>query len=94
MAARFSAWLVMGLPSHPVSLSVEKIADLNSKLSTMRHDINNTLSLIAAAAELLHHKPRMAERMVAALLEEPPKISAALSRFSAEFERAVGVTRD
>jgi hypothetical protein len=84
----------MGQPSHSISLSVEQVADLNRKLSTMRHDINNTLSLIVASAELLLHKPHLAQRMVAALLEEPPKISAALSQFSAEFERAVGVPRD
>jgi hypothetical protein len=84
----------MGLPSHPVILSVEQIAELSRKLSTMRHDVNNTLSLIAATGELLLRKPQTAERMVAALLEEPPKIAAALSRFSAEFERAVGVTPD
>ena len=84
----------MGLPSHAVTLSVEQIAELNGELSTMRHDINNTLSLIMAAAELLRLKPQMAERMVSAVLEEPPKISAAISRFSAEFERAVGVTPD
>lgn len=84
----------MGLPSHPVTLSVEQIAELSRKLSTMSHDVNNTLSLIAATGELLLRKPQMAERMVAALLEQPPKLSAALSRFSAEFERAVGVTRD
>ena len=84
----------MGLPIHPVTLSVEQIADLSRKLSTMSHDINNTLSLIAATGELLLRKPQVAERMVATLLEQPPKLSAALSRFSAEFERAVGVTRD
>jgi hypothetical protein len=60
----------------------------------MSHDVNNTLSLIAATGELLLRKPQMAERMVATLLEQPPKLSAALSQFSAEFERAVGVTRD
>jgi len=84
----------MGLPSHPVTLSAEQIAELSRKLSTMSHDVNNTLSLIAATGELLLRKPQMAERMVATLLEQPPKLSAALSRFSAEFERAVGVTRD
>ncbi len=84
----------MGLPSQPVTLSIEQIADLNRKLSTMRHDINNTLSLVTAAVELLRQKPQMTERMLTALLEQPPKITASLTRFSAELERAVGVTRD
>ena len=59
----------------------------------MRHDINNHLSLIIAAVELTRHKPEMAERMLATLLEQPPKISDALVQFSAEFERAFGITR-
>jgi hypothetical protein len=84
----------MSLPSQPVTLSVEQIGELNRKLSTLRHDINNTLSLIMAAAEVLRHKPHLAERMVAALLEQPPKITACLLRFSSDFEHVVGVTRD
>ncbi len=31
--------------------------------------------------------------MVASLVEQPPKIAAALTRFSAEFERALDITR-
>jgi hypothetical protein len=83
----------MPLPSQPVTLNVEQLADLNSKLSTMRHDINNQLSLIIAAAELIRHKPQLAERMMATLVEQPPKIAAALLKFSTEFEQALGITR-
>ena len=39
----------MGLPAHPVTLTVEQIEDLNRKLSTLRHDINGDLALIVAA---------------------------------------------
>jgi hypothetical protein len=83
----------MPLPSQPVTLTVEQLADLNGKLSTMRHDINNQLSLIVAAVELIRHKPEMAERMLATLVEQPPKIANALTKFSAELERAFGITR-
>ena len=83
----------MPLPSQPVTLTVEQLADLNSKLSVMRHDINNQLSLIIAAVELIRHKPQTAERMLATLVEQPPKIADALARFSAEFERSLGITR-
>jgi len=41
----------MGLPNQPVTLTVEQLAELNKKLSTMRHDINNNLSLIIAAVD-------------------------------------------
>ena len=83
----------MHLPSEPVSLSAEEIQDLNHKLSTLRHDINNHLSLIMAATELLRHKPQMAERMMETLNEQPPKITAAMAKFSAEFERTFGIER-
>jgi hypothetical protein len=83
----------MNLPSQPVTLTAEQLADLNRKLSAMRHDINNHLSLIIAAAELIRHKPQTVERMIVTLVEQPPKIADALGRFSTEFERALGITR-
>ncbi len=83
----------MRMPSEPVNFNVEQIKDLNQKLSILRHDINNNLSLIMAASELIRHKPHMAERMMATLLEQPPKITAAMTKFSAEFEQAFGIIR-
>jgi uncharacterized protein YigA (DUF484 family) len=83
----------MPLPSQPVTLTVEQIAELNRKLSSMRHDINNQLSLVVAAVELIRHKPDSAERMLTALVEQPPRIAENLTKFSAEFERALGITR-
>jgi hypothetical protein len=82
----------MRTPSQPVSFTAEQIKDLNQRLSNLRHDINNHLSLIMAATELIKHKPQMAERMMATLAEQPPKITAALSTFSAEFENAFGIS--
>ena len=76
-----------------MTLSVEKIAELNGKLSVMRHDINNQLSLIIAAVEVGRLRPEKLEQMVGSLVEQPPKIASALSRFSADFERALGITR-
>lgn len=81
------------MPSQPVTMTVEQVAELNRKLSTMRHDINNQLSLIMAAVELVRFKPHMAERMMSTLIEQPPKITEALGKFSADFERAFGITR-
>lgn len=83
----------MRMPSKPVELSVEQIQDLTHKLSVLRHDINNQLSLILAASELIRHKPQMADRMMATVVEQPPKITAAMAKFSAEFEQAFGITR-
>jgi hypothetical protein len=83
----------MGLPDGPVTLTVQQIEELSKKLATLRHDVNNHLSLIVAAAELIKFNPDMAARMSVTLGEQPPKISDQLSRFSAEFEKVVGISR-
>ncbi len=83
----------MGLPNEPVTLTVGQINDLNQKVSTLRHDINNNLTLIIAALELIRYKPEMADKMMATLNEQPMKISAAMTRFSEEFEKSLGITR-
>lgn len=84
----------MALPNAPVTLTPEQIADLNKKLSTLRHDINNHLSLIVAAVELIKYNPDVANRMSATLAEQPPKISEQLTRFSAELETMLGINRE
>jgi|SRR6516225_661946 hypothetical protein len=89
----FGASLYMELPTQPVTLSVEQIADLNLKLGTMRHDINNKLSLILAAVDVLQYKPQMIEKMTVTVAEQPQKIIDALAVFSAEFEKTFGIRR-
>jgi hypothetical protein len=81
----------MPVSPEPVHFSVEQVQDLNQRLATMRHDINNHLSLMLAATELIRHKPQMAERMMATLCEQPPKITESIARFSAEFDAAFGI---
>ncbi len=81
------------MPKEPVTLSVEQLGELNRKLSNMRHDINNNLSLMVAAVELIRAKPQMAERMLTTVSEQPPKIIGAITKFSAQFEGAMGITR-
>ena len=83
----------MLLPAQPVTLTPEQIAELNKKLSTMRHDINNNLSMVMAAAELAKLKPEMADNMLTRLIEQPAKITAQLKEFSTEFERILQITR-
>jgi len=83
----------MGLPSEPVTLTVEQLSELSRKLSTLRHDINNNLSLIVAATELIKHKPQVADRMMGTLSEQPAKIMEALRKFAVDFEHTLGITR-
>lgn len=83
----------MALSSEPVTLSAEQVEELQRKLSKLRHDINNNLSLIVAAVELIKHNPNMFARMVTVLSEQPPKIAEAMRAYAAEFEKAVGLDR-
>jgi len=83
----------MPLPTEPAMLTVEEIEELNKQLSTMRHDINNHLSLIMAAVELVRRKPEALERMVNTVVEQPGKVTDAMMKFSGNFERALGISR-
>jgi hypothetical protein len=83
----------MGLPTNPVTLTPEQIAALNKHLSALRHDVNGDLALIVAAAELIKLNPEMIPRMLNTLMEQPQKIRDRADKFSAEFEKALGITR-
>jgi membrane-bound ClpP family serine protease len=83
----------MAMPTEPVTLSAEQVKELAQRLSTMRHDINNYLSLVLAGAELARYKPDLVKRMVETLSQQPPKIIEAITKFSDEFERTLGITR-
>ncbi|MGC3960469.1 MAG: hypothetical protein QM813_21830 [Verrucomicrobiota bacterium] len=80
-------------PSQPAALTGTQIEELNKQLSTMRHDINNHLSLMMAAVELVRRKPEAAERMAGTLSEQPMKITQAMKKFSNEFETTLGLRR-
>ena len=82
----------MALPNGPVTLSVDQVKELNDRLSTLRHDVNNYLSLIVAAAELIKFNQDMAARMSPTLAEQPAKISEEIRKFSMELEKALGIS--
>ena len=83
----------MALPKQPVTLTIEQVAELNSKLSNLRHDINNNLLLIMASAELARLKPETTAQMMTTLLDQPQKISETMNKFSLVFEQPLGITR-
>jgi len=83
----------MAVPSEPVTLTPEQLKELSEHLSHMRHEINNQLSLIVAALELVRFKPELRERMLSTMGQQPPKIMAEVNKFSGEFERIFGFTR-
>jgi hypothetical protein len=83
----------MALPSEQVNLSIEQINELNQRLATMRHDVNNHLALMNAAAELIRRRPETADRLMGSLMEQPPKISETIAQFSRELESALHITK-
>ncbi len=83
----------MALPIQPVTLSVDQIRDLNEKVSELRHDVNNYLSLLMTAQDLVRTRPEISERMFVTMTEQPKKISDAIRKFSDEFEKAMGIVR-
>jgi hypothetical protein len=84
----------MASPNAPATLTPEQVADLNRKLAHMRHEINNQLSLIVAALELVRFRPEMRDRMLNTMSEQPPKIMAEIAKFSSEFEQAFNISRE
>jgi hypothetical protein len=82
----------MGSLNQPITLDAEQVKELNRKLSLMRHDINNILSRITAAVELMRSKPELTERMTTTVLEQPSKIVQSIGQFSNEFQRALQIT--
>ncbi|MEO7515432.1 MAG: hypothetical protein ABIW93_06450 [Verrucomicrobiota bacterium] len=84
----------MVTPNSSVTLSPQQIEELSRKLSKMRHDINNHLSLIVFAVEVLRSKPEMLERMCTTISDQPQKITTDLAKFSAEFEQTFGIIRN
>jgi len=84
----------MGIPKEPVTFVPAQVEELNTKLSDMRHNVNNYLSLIIAAVELVKHKPDSSPRMIEAIAQQPAKVIEELRKFSADFEKSMGITRD
>jgi hypothetical protein len=81
----------MGSPDDQIALSQCQAAELNRKLSVMRHNVNNHLALIVAASELLRRKPEMAERLLVNILQQPERIISEVRAFSEDFEQALGL---
>ncbi len=83
----------MALPSESVTLTAGQIAELDKKLADLRHNVNNNLSLIIAAAEIMRLKPESAARMQERLAEKPHKIAELVTQFSRDMEAALGIKR-
>ncbi len=84
----------MAVPSESVTLTAAQVVALNSKLSELRHDVNNQLSLVVGAAELIRCKPETTPRMLGTLSAAPQRIADQIRQFSDQFEKTFGITRE
>jgi hypothetical protein len=83
----------MRLPSEPVTLSVEQIRELKDKIADLQHDVNNSVSLMLAAVELIRGRPEKSESMMDSFSRQPRKILEAVTQFSRSLESTIGITR-
>lgn len=83
----------MEFPKNPVTFNVHQVQELNRQLSDFRHNVNNCLALVIAAAELVRRKPETVESMAGTMLEQPQKILEEIKEFSDAFEKAFGIVR-
>jgi uncharacterized protein YoxC len=83
----------MPLPSEPVTLSVEQIAELKQKLSDLRHDVNNKVALMLSAVEMIRRRPESTANMMDSFSRQPQKLIEAVTEFSTALEAALKITR-
>lgn len=82
------------MSSDVIILTREQARELNEKLSVMRHNVNNYLSLIIAASEVLKINPSALPRMLPTFKDQSDKIISEIKNFSTEFEKALGVCKE
>jgi hypothetical protein len=84
---------LMRLPTEPVTLSVEQIRELKDKLADLQHDVNNSVSLMLAAVELIRVRPEARESMMDSFSRHPKKIIETVTQFTRSLEGTIGITR-
>ena len=83
----------MAAPTHAVTLEPQQISILLKEFATARHDINNALSLISAAAELIRMNPDNLPKMLPTMNEQPAKIGALMQKFTTILESNLRTAR-
>jgi two-component sensor histidine kinase len=80
-------------PYGPLTLAPADLQELERLLSELRHNINNNLSLIVAATELIRRKPEIAARMMETIAQQPPKVLNELKVFSDRVEAILQIVK-
>lgn len=84
----------MSLPSQPVTLSAEQVAELRRELIDLRHDINNNVALMLSAIEMMRRRPESTEKMLESLGRQPHRITEAVAKFAKALEAAFHLKQD
>lgn len=84
----------MSLHKQELTLTAEQINSIRQKLSELRHNVNNHLSLLTAAAEILARKPELAQKISQNLIEQPQKIVEEIKSFSDFLEKLLPFEED
>lgn len=79
----------MSLPSEPVTLSAEQVAELKRNLADLRHDINNNVALLLSAVEMMRRRPETMEKMLESMGRQPHRINETVIQFSKTLENAL-----
>lgn len=83
----------MPVPDQPITLTPAQLQAINENLSSLRHNVNNYLSLIVAATEVMRRRPEMANRLLDSLVDPPQKITTEIRDFSDMLEQVLHITR-
>ena len=84
----------MIFPDAPVTFTPEQIVQLNQCLSQMRHDINNSLTVLTGFGELIRLRPESAGKYAEQIANHPQRIAEHIKQFSAEWEALAGIKRE
>jgi hypothetical protein len=72
-------------------LTPAEIAEIHQRLSSFCHNVNNHLSLIMAATDLMRRKPEATERALEAMRVPPEEIARELRCFRSDLEKILGL---
>jgi hypothetical protein len=74
------------------ALTREELLALNQKFREVKHDINNTLAVFMAQAEMAKLKPEYQEKLLKAVLTRGPQIVHQLQEFQKAMTERIAAT--
>jgi hypothetical protein len=85
--------LASGAPSGPVMLSPEQIALFHRRLLNLQRDMAEHLKPLLELSRLARTSPKDVQTRAPEFAQQPPKISAEVTNFGAEFDRMFAIVR-